>query len=487
MISAVTTRTRSVFRCAWTLAAALALLPSARAEVLTLEDCLRETAAHNPTIISQQLDVERATGTRLVLRARALPTLNITGTLGYQGAETSEVQRVTSRQGNGNVQTTIVTTQRPSQAILLGTGGLTQTIFDAAIPASWRRGSIGVLAAQEAYYTVAVSQLYQARTQFNRALFEQQRGEVLRATNEVLAANVRAVEALVSAGVKGRQDLLIAQVQRANFDPSVVEAAGTYRSTLATLLQTMGRQPGTGPGGGDPITRITLRGELDESTFSFDAEAVGKEALAHRSDVLSLRVQAQALKEDARITRGAYYPRVQLYLAGELLPEGFVRSSRPNAIRSTDQVQTTEIRPGAREDWTVIDTGAIRGESRRQDAVRAEIEVGLQRLERNIPGELAGVRATVDRSAATVRAFRGNVDIAQNTLNIINAGVAQGINSQIEFLDAQTGVLTTRLGILDAALALTQGRTEFDRITGRYLRFVTDDVPAPASSTRSSR
>ncbi len=468
-------------------AAILALLPSARAEVLTLEDCLRETAAHNPTLISQQFDVQRATGTRLTLRARALPTLTLGANLGYQGAEDSNQQRITTRLADGKTQTTVVTSVRQAQAILLGTGSLTQTIFDAAIPASWRRGDVGILAAQQTYYTVAVSELYQTRTLFTRALYEQQRGELLRGIEDILAANIRSVEALVAAGVKGRQDLLIAQVQRANLDPLVLETAGTYRSTLASLLQLMGRQPGMSPGGEDPLTRISLRGALEENSITFDAGTVGREAIAHRPDIQSVRALVQGYKEDARIVRGGYYPRVQLYLAGELIPESFVRSSRPNAIRSSDQVQTTEIRPGVREDWTVIDTGTIRGESRRIDAVVAELAVGLARLERNIPSELAGVRATVDGGAATLAVLRGNVEIAQNTLNTINAGVAQGLNSQLEFLDAQNGLLSTRLGMLDASLALTQARTEFDRITGRYLRFVTADAPATASSIRPSR
>ena len=111
--------------------------------------------------------------------------------------------------------------------------------------------------------------------------------------------------------------------------------------------------------------------------------------------------------------------------------------------------------------------------------------VSLTRFERNIPGELAGVRAAVDSNAATLAALRGNVDTAQNTLNIINSGVAQGINSQLEFLDAQNGLISTQLGLLASAFALTEARAEFDRITGRYLRFVIDD--APASSTRTTR
>ena len=72
--------------------------PSARAETLTLENCLREAAEKNPTIIAARLEVERATGTRLVLRARGLPTFSITGVVGYQGAQNTEVLDQRQRQ-----------------------------------------------------------------------------------------------------------------------------------------------------------------------------------------------------------------------------------------------------------------------------------------------------------------------------------------------------------------------------------------------------
>ena len=462
---------------------ALALGSSARAEVLTLEDCLREAASNNAAIIAARLDVQRATGTRLVLRARALPTFNVGGTVGYEGAQDAQTLQQRVPQPGGGAATTRTSTPRAAQFILIGTENLEQPIFDAAIPASWRRGDVGVLAVQQNYYTLAVAELYQTRALFYQTLRQQERGALLRQAQEVLASNVRTVEGLVSAGLKARPDLLSAQVRSANFAPSVTDAAGSYRSSLALLLQRMGRRPGPGPGGTDALDAIRLRGRLDEVAMRFDAEAVGRAALAQRPDIQALRAAVRSAREDANIVRGGYFPKIRLYVAGELLPQSFVRSNRPNAIRASDQVQTTEIRPGVREDWNIVDTGTVRGEARRVDAGRAETEVLLQRLERNVPGELAGVCAILEQGAATLAALGGNVEVAQNTLNIINAGVAQGINSQFEFLDAQSGVLNTQLGIVDAKFALSAARNEFDRITGRFLRYVTDDVPTGADGS----
>ena len=457
-------------------------LSSVQAETLTLEDCLREAAEKNPTIIAARLEVQRATGTRLVLRARALPTFSITGTIGYQGAQDTELLRADPKTGAA-----ATTSVRNAQFILIGTESLEQPIFDAAIPASFRRGDAGVQAVQQNYYTAAVSELYQTRSLFYQTLRQQQRGVLLHQADEVLAANAHTVEGLVNAGLKGRPELLAAQVRRANFAPSVTDAAGSFRADLALLLQRMGRRTPSGPSGADAFDRITLGGDLDEAALRFDAEAVGREALARRPDIQALRAAVRSDREDANITRAGYYPRIRLYLEGELIPQSFVRSNRPNAIRSSDQVQTTEIRPGVRGNWNVIDTGAVRGEVQRIDASRAETEVLLQRAERNIPSELAGVRASLEQSAGTLAILRGNVEVAQNTLNTINTGVAQGINSQLEFLDAQSGVLNTQLGIVEAKFALSAARNEFDRITGRFLRYVNDDQTAAGGNTRPPR
>ena len=446
----------------------------ARAETLTLAQCLRETLDHNPAIIAQHYAIEHATADRLTFRARALPTLTIAGVLGELEQEVPGTR--TPQPGNqpaiitpGSAQTTF---------IVLGTETLYQPLFDATIPASFRRGTAGIIAARENFYTVAVAQLHLARTLFLQALFQQKSGEVLREIDRTLAANAQSTAQLASAGLVGRAALLNSEVQRANFNPAILSAAGTYRSTVAQLLQTMGREPDVrGP---DPLARITLAGTLGERLPDFDPGEAARRALDRRPDLRALRALVRSTQEDANIARGGYYPLVRLYLNGEAIPQRNVRNNNPNAVRTSDQVNVTEIRPGVQEDWAVIDTGNVRGGVRRQEAARDLISLALGTLERNIPAELAVVRARLTDGASTVAVLRGNAEAAQNTLNIIQSGVAQGINSQLEFIDAQQGVSGIRNGLLAADLELSLAHAEFDRVTGNYLQFVNDQPSTTA-------
>lgn len=456
-----------------------------RAETLTLAQCLRETAEHNPQIIEQQYALQQATATRLTFRARALPTLAVGGILGYLGERNAETLRVPQRDPvTGKTTTTLVTSARSGTELVIGTGELTQSIFDAAIPASWRRGDLGITAAQENLWTVTSEQLNETRVLFYQALFQQENGEIVRRIDELVGGEIKTLDQLVTAGLAGRQALLASQVQRTNFGTVIISNTGSLQVFLTSLLQNMGRELGpVGVPGSSSTAHVRLAGLLEDRSLSFDAAAAAKEALAHRPDLRNLRDTVRLLNEDANITRAGYYPLVRVYVAGELVPNSFVQRNQTNAVRASDETQTSEIRPGVRANWTIIDTGQVRGTVRALQAQRDEISIALQQAERDLPGNLALVRARMRGAADRIATLRGNVDTAENTLNMIQGGLAQGLNSQLEFLDAQNGVVGSRAGLLVAELEMSLAHAEFDRLTGRYLKFTPEEPavthPAP--------
>ncbi len=457
------------------LALAAALVPGspARAETLTLADCLRETAAHNPEIIAEQYAVQQAAGTRLVLRARALPSLGIGGILGYLGERNAE----TIPGKNGQAPTV---NSRDSTALIIGEFQLNQSIFDAAIPASWRRGNLEVSAAQQNFYAVASTQLNQTRILFYQTLFQQENGAVLRQLDASLVSELKGFDQLATAGLTGRQQLLALQVVRTNFGTALLANVGGLQNVQTSLLQSMGREQGpAGKPGSGTTASIHLAGTLEDHALDFDPAAVARETLAHRPDLLSLRAMVRSANEDANIARAGYYPLVRVYLAGELVPQSFLqRTDTTTSTRTSDQDQTTEIRPGVQGNWTIIDTGAVRGAVRGAEAGRDELGISLRQAERDLPSNLAQVRARMRGAEGRIHALASNVGTAENTLNLIQNGVTQGLNSEIEVVDAQNGVIGSRSGLLTAELEMSLAHAEFDRLTGRYVRLI------PQSTTR---
>ena len=452
----------------------------ARAETLTLADCLRETAAHNPEIITQQYVIQQAAGTRLTLRARALPSLTIGGILGYLGERNAET--IPGKNGQPGFVTT-----RDGTELVIGQLQLNQSIFDAAIPASWRRGNLGIIAAEQNFYAVASAQINLTRILFYQTLFQQENGAVLRQLDDSLADEVKSFDQLVTAGLTGRQQLLALQVIRTNFGTALLANVGSLQNSLTVLLQSMGRELGpAGKPGSASTANVRLAGTLETRALEFDPAATAREALANRPDLLYLRAMVRASNEDANIARAGYYPLVRVYLAGELVPQSFLqRTDTTTSTRASDQDQTTEIRPGVLGNWTIIDTGAVRGMVRGAEASRDEIGIGLHQIERDLPSNLAQIRARMQGAAARIHALESNVGTAENTLGMIQNGVNQGLNSEIEVADAQNGVIISRSGLLTAELEMSQAYAEFDRLTGRYVRLIPegsthDTHPIPA-------
>ena len=307
--------------------------------------------------------------------------------------------------------------------------------------------------AQENLYTVVAAQLNETRTLFYQALFQQENGALVQRIDDVVAGEVKTLDQLVTAGLVGRQALLAARVQRTNFGTVILSNTGSLRVLLTNLLQSMGRELGpAGAVGSSSVAPVRLAGLLEDHALAFDAAAAAREALADRPDIRNLRATVRLLNEDANITRAGYYPLVRVYVAGELIPQTFVQRNDTNSVRQSDETQVTEIRPGIREDWAVIDTGLVRGGVRTIQAQSDAISIAVQQAERDLPANLALVHARMAGAADKIAVLRGNVDTAENTLNMVQAGLAQGLDSELEFLDAQNGVLGTRAGLLGAEL-----------------------------------
>ena len=247
-------------RCVFLLGLLAVASVAARAETLKLEQCLREVALNNPSIEGQRTQIREALGTRLVLRSRALPNLRLGLTAGQQGDEGTSITRAGDLRDDSGKLVAVPQQRidRGERLFAIGNGQLLQPLFDAAIPSSWRRGSLEVAIAQNNFASVASSTLHQARLLFYQALYARETARILNDLSRQLDANSRAIGDLAKSGLISRQRLLQAQVQRSSNDAPVLAYQGNYDAALATLWRLMGRQ------GGDP-KQLTLAGSLADA------------------------------------------------------------------------------------------------------------------------------------------------------------------------------------------------------------------------------
>ena len=84
--------------------------------------------------------------------------------------------------------------------------------------------------------------------------------------------------------------------------------------------------------------------------------------------------------------------------------------------------------------------------------------------------------------AARHASLSGAVDLAEKNVAVVEKSWQEGLASQLEFRTAETSLLTTRSGILNAAYEQQTVLAAWDRATGRYFQFSGESAPNVHSS-----
>jgi len=158
--------------------------------------------------------LEKAAGTRLVLRAISFPDAGLIGVAGVQGGKRTE--------------------QSSTQAFGFVQGNFAQPLFNVAIPASRRRGDLEILIAKQQLNATIIEQLHQARIAFYAALYNRSLESLRRSQAQQLEENVRTQQARFDAGATDRGSVTAATVQARELDrklkpPTALIAARSSR------------------------------------------------------------------------------------------------------------------------------------------------------------------------------------------------------------------------------------------------------------------
>lgn len=424
-----------------------------RAEALTLDAALGRTLDHNPKIAAERLALEQASGRRLVLRSIMWPDLRVNVVGGDQGGQ---------RAG-----------QASNQPFGFARGFFTQPLFNAAIPASRRRGDLEVLLAEQRLVAAAVTQLHTARLAFYTALYNRSLlrfGEQQRAR---LAANVATETDRYGAGHSNRGAIASARLVEGEFNPRIENARRAYDGATLTLAEMMGDELGARADLPNP------EGDLHLSATDFDLETAAAAALARRADVQLARLLVRAAGEDQRIVEAGYYPAIAATISGDYIPISGIRRASEGSPRRSDDIISSEARFGAAYTWRVIDNGKVGGQVAQRRAIREMNQILLKKVEADATREIAAAQAKLRAVGTRQRALGAAGTAAENNVTTVQQNLAQGITSQLEFRNAETSFLKAQTAELSLAYEQNVALAEYDRAAGRYFQFSEDTAGKP--------
>jgi outer membrane protein TolC len=419
------------------------------ADGVTLDALLRTTMEKNPEIQKARRNLEVAAGRRLIFRSVGLPDATIGVVGGLQGGHRAGEKR--------------------TQPFGFGYGGITQPFFNAAVPASFRRGDVEILIAEQQLNVAVVEQLQAARLAFYTAIYNRSLKGVRTEQRQRLEQNVSSQKDRYESGLTDRGVFVGAEVQTRELDPRIEATQRAYGGAILKLAEAMGEDLGPG------ATLPEPEGELKYETIDLNLAAETTAALQARPDLKLARLLVRAANEDQRIIEAAYYPIINAVVSAEYIPiSGVRRTESTGSPRRSDDIISSEIRAGGAYTWRVVDNGKTYGAVLKQRSAREINELLLRKLETDVPREMARIRHDLQAVAEKQDSLAHASSAAEENALTIQQNLAGGVVSQYEFRLAENALLESRSGLLTLAYQQKLALAEWDRATGRYFQFSDD-------------
>jgi len=415
------------------------------AGAVTLETILQTSLERNPDIQEAKSGLEQAAGKRLVFRSVAWPNVELGVPAGVQMGH---------RAGESGVK-----------GFAVVRGALTQTLFNASLPASLRRGDVEVLIAQQQLNVAVVEQLHAARLAFYAALFNRSLESIRREQQRRLDENTATQKSRYEAGLADKSALMSATVQASELDTQIESAHRVYRDAQLQLALAMGSDPAKAP-------LPEPEGELQSTPMPVDVDAETAAALQRRADLKLARLFVRAANEDQRIIEADYYPAVIGSLPGEYVPVTGIH--REGSTSKTQDFIGSEIREKAVYTWRVIDNGKVGGAVLRARSAREINELTCRKLETNIPRELWRIANDLKTTEVREKSLSSATAAAEESARAVQQNLASGLASPLEYRVTQNFLLETKSGLLEAIYEHNLAMAEWDRATGRYFQFSDD-------------
>jgi outer membrane protein TolC len=433
-------------RCIHRLIPITLLCFASRADAITLQTVLQTTLEKNPAIQEAKLGLERAAGQRLVFRSIAWPGAELGLPAGVQAGH---------RAGESGVK-----------GFAVGRGILTQTLFNAGLPASMRRGDIEVLIAQQQLNVAVVDQLHAARLAFYAALYNRSLESIRREQQKTLDANVATQRSRFEAGLADKTALTSATAQASELQTQIQTSHRAWLEAQLQLAEAMSIDPGK-----EPLPEP--EGELRSVAMHIDLDSETAAALQRRADLKLARLFVRAANEDQRIIAADYYPIVIGSLPGEYVPVTGIH--REGSTSKTQDFIGSEIREKAAYTWRVIDNGKVGGAVLKARSAKEINELTCRKLEANIPRELSRIANDLKATEVREKSLASATVAAEESARAVQQNLASGLASPLEYRVTQNGVLETKSGLVQATYQHNVAAAEWDRATGRYFQFSDDN------------
>lgn len=379
-------------------------------EKLTLDEAVQIALEKNFDVLMARTELERTEGSLISAQAGYYPSLDLSGSSTRREDSGSSPERVNNvavtlsqtLYAGGTIHAgkrqALVDSQKAGEELGYAMDTVTQAVCNA-----W----YGVLQKEADLRTAEEASLYYANAWMD-------------------------IKKRVELGLSTKLELVRADQERASAEADLSSAKNELakaRISLLTLLRI------------DPETEVEIDGRLEMVEVEGDVKLSIETALSSRSDLQALISEEASRKEAVDIAEGGLKPTVKLAASYE-----FNDTSSSSASSNADEwvAKLTVNIP-------VSDGGYTKGQVKSKKALQEQAQQSIEQKKDAIKEETLSAWMTLVSSVETTEAAKKNVDLARESLHLAEVGYREGVNTQLDVLQARTS-LTEALQKLSSSL-----------------------------------
>ncbi len=293
--------------------------------------------------------------------------------------------------------------------------------------------------------------VYSTETSYYNLLLSQHLVDI--STEEVRAAkaHLEDVEKKRAGGVVSNFDVLRAQVELSNSEVDLIRSRNAINLARADLIKTMGVSQ---------ESDFVLSDEFVFAPTKVSMEEAVKTAFVNRPDLYSREYQIRQQREQLRIARSRYLPNVSAYFTNTWA------NPSPAAFGSSTNAWGRIWQAGVLGAWPIFDGFQREGDIMQQKARLKQAQISLVDTEETAVFELTRAILSMENAQESVQSQQLNVTRASEGLRLADVGYQEGINTQVEVIDAQSALTTARVNYLRAIYQHVVARLAVDRAMG---------------------
>jgi outer membrane protein len=327
---------------------------------------------------------------------------------------------------------------------------LTQPIFrGGSIGAGIRAARVFAHLTDEQVAGAVQDVVYQTRLRYYDIMLGRELVKVSQGDLALAKKHLDDVRKKQNAGLASKYDVLRANVEVSNVEAELIQRQNALRLARTSLFKTLGVSQ---------ESHVTIAAMLTHEAIKADMEEAVRTAFRERPEILQAELNVLLNREAVIAARSGWFPSIDLVFTH--------KRARPDPYNPANVSWGNATTGGVTLTWPLFDGFLTSGrvQQARADLKRAAIE--LADTEETVLLDVRQAFLSLQDAEKLVQSQKENLKRAEEGLRLASVGYREGVNTELEMLDARQALSETQARFYEAVYQHMVAKLSLSRSTG---------------------